>query len=116
MESGNTAFIRGVRRYALDVRDLNIDLIQKIDPFESSYAVLSKTVSEEALLAIHEEIQFKKLKLTVEEAREYARRAVDFFEDKGRMPSPRSEDPWERRLADGVAFLKRMKKEAEDEE
>ncbi len=115
-ESGNTAFVRGIRRYTLDVRDLNIDLIQKIDPFESSYAVLSKTISEEALLAIHEEIQFKKLNLTVEEATEYARRALDFFNDSGEKPSARSDDPYERRLADAVAFLKRMKRRAIDEE
>lgn len=115
-EAGNTAFISGIRRYALDVRDLNIDLIQSIDPFESSYAILSKTISEEALLAIHQEIQFKKLNLTVKEARDYARRAVDFYKDRGRRPSAKSEDPWERRLADGVAFLKRMQRKSKDEQ
>lgn len=115
-DAANTALIAGIRKYALDVRELNIDLIEKIDPFESSYAILSKTIGEEALLAIHEEIQFKKLKFTPEEAIEYGKRAVDFKNDRGRMPSSRSEDPWERRLADAVSYLKSAQRRAKNEE
>ena len=32
-ESANTAFVDGVRKFAMDVRDLDIDLIDRINPF-----------------------------------------------------------------------------------
>ena len=40
----NTAFVDGVRKYVLDVRNLDIDLIDHINPFEEAYAILSKTI------------------------------------------------------------------------
>ena len=48
-KSLNTAFIEGVRKYAMDVRELDIDLIDRINPFGEAYAILAKTMSEESL-------------------------------------------------------------------
>jgi hypothetical protein len=48
-KSPNIAFIEGVRRFAMDVRDLDIDLIDRINPFGEAYAILAKTMSEERL-------------------------------------------------------------------
>src|SRR5690606_3928244 len=45
----NTALIDGVRRFAMDVRDLDIDLIDRINPFGEAYAILAKTMSEDSL-------------------------------------------------------------------
>ncbi len=36
-KSGNTALIDGVRKFAMDVRDLDIDLIDRINPFSEAY-------------------------------------------------------------------------------
>lgn len=47
--SANTAFIDGIRRFAMDVRDLDIDMIDRINPFGEAYAILAKTMSEESL-------------------------------------------------------------------
>ena len=38
--------------------------------------------------------------------------ALKFKQDRGRLPSLTSPDAWEKRLAEGVAFLARMKAEA----
>jgi hypothetical protein len=35
---GNTALIDGVRKFAIDVRELDIDLIDRINPFSEAYA------------------------------------------------------------------------------
>ena len=35
--SGNTALIDGVRKFAMDVRELDIDLIDRINPFGEAY-------------------------------------------------------------------------------
>ena len=112
--SSNTALIDGVRKFAMDVRDLNIDLIDRINPFGEAYAILAKTMSEESLKQVAAVISAKKIQLTPEEARDLARRALKFKQERGRLPSITSPDAWEKRMAEGVAFLARMKAEAAD--
>ncbi|MFB9151670.1 pseudomurein-binding repeat-containing protein [Roseovarius ramblicola] len=111
-KSGNTALIDGVRKFAMDVRDLDIDLIDRINPFSEAYAILAKTMSEDSLKQVQAVISAKKVKLTPEEARDLARRAVKFKQERGRLPSITSPDAWEKKMAEGVAFLARMKAEA----
>lgn len=111
-ESANTAFVDGVRQYAMNVRDLDIDLIDRINPFSEAYAILGKTMSEESLKQVAAIIAAKKVQLTPDEARELARRALKFKQERGRLPSITSPDAWEKRMAEGVAFLARMKAEA----
>lgn len=111
-KSGNTALIDGVRKFAMDVRDLDIDLIDRINPFSEAYAILAKTMSEESLKQVQAVISAKKVKLTPEDARDLARRAVKFKQERGRLPSITSADAWEKKMAEGVAFLARMKAEA----
>ena len=111
-KSLNTAFIEGVRKYAMDVRELDIDLIDHINPFGEAYAILAKTMSEESLKQVAAVIGAKRVNLTIEEARELAKRALKFKQERGRLPSITSADAWEKRMAEGVAFLQRMKAEA----
>jgi len=111
-KSPNTAFIEGVRRFAMDVRELDIDLIDRINPFGEAYAILSKAMTEESLKQVAAVISGKRVTLTVEEARELAKRALKFKQERGRLPSVTSADAWEKRMAEGVAFLARMKAEA----
>ncbi|MBY6048312.1 DEAD/DEAH box helicase [Vannielia litorea] len=110
--SGNTALIDGVRKFAMDVRDLDIDLIDRINPFGAAYKILGKTMNEESLKQVAAVISAKKVQLTPEEARDLARRAVKFKQERGRLPSITSPDAWEKKMAEGVAFLARMKQEA----
>ena len=108
----NTAFVEGVRKFAMDVRDLDIDLIDSINPFGEAYSILAKTMSEESLKQVQAIISAKRVNLTMEEARELAKRALKFKLERGRLPSITSPDAWEKRMAEGVAFLARMKAEA----
>ena len=110
--TGNTALIDGVRKFAMDVRELDIDLIDRINPFGEAYAILAKTMSEESLKQVAAVISAKKVQLTPEEARDLARRAVKFKQERGRLPLITSTDAWEKKMAEGVAFLARMKQEA----
>ena len=112
--NGSTALIDGVRKFAMDVRDLDIDLIDRINPFGEAYAILAKTMSEESLKQVAAVITAKKIQLTPEEARDLARRALRFKQERGRLPAMTSQDPWEKRMAEGVAFLARMKAEVAD--
>ncbi|KZB67196.1 DEAD/DEAH box helicase [Thalassospira sp. MCCC 1A02491] len=109
---GNNALIQGVRKFAMDVRELDIDLIDRINPFSEAYAILAKAMSEESLKQVAAVISAKKVQLTPEEARDLAKRALKFKQERGRLPSITSPDAWEKRMAEGVAFLARMKQEA----
>ncbi len=108
----NTALIDGVRKYAMDVRDLEIDLIDRINPFGEAYAILAKAMTKERLEQVKAVISGKKATLTLEEARGLAKRALQFKQERGRLPSLTSPDPWEQKMAEGVAFLARMKEKA----
>lgn len=108
----NTAFVDGVRRFAMDVRELDIDLIDRINPFGEAYAILAKNMNEERLKQVSAVIGARRINLTPDEARELAKRALKFKQERGRLPSLTSQDAWEQKMAQGVAFLQRMKAEA----
>ena len=110
-ESANTAFVDGVRKFAMDVRDLDIDLIDRINPFGEAYAILAKTMSEDSLKQVAAAIAAKRTSLTPEEAKELAVRAVKFKKERGRLPSINSPDAWEKRMAEGAAAFVRFKDE-----
>jgi superfamily II DNA or RNA helicase len=107
----NTALIDGVRKFAMDVRELDIDLIDRINPFGEAYAILAKTMSEDSLKQVAAAIAGKRTSLTPEEAKELAVRAVKFKKERGRLPSVSSSDAWERRMAEGAAAFVRFKDE-----
>lgn len=108
---GNTAFVDGVRRFALDMRELDIDLIDRINPFGEAYAILAKTMSEDSLKQVAKAISAKKSNLTPDEAKELALRAVRFKKERGRVPDLNSQDSWEKRMAEGAVAFMRFKKE-----
>lgn len=107
----NMALIAGVRKFAMDVRELDIDLIDRINPFSEAYAILAKTMSEDSLKQVAAAISGKRTSLTPEEAKELALRAVKFKKERGRLPAVSSSDPWEQRMAEGAAAFVRFKDE-----
>ena len=109
--AANTAFVEGVRRFVMDVRELDIDLIDRINPFGAAYAILAKSMSEDSLKQVQAIIAAKRLALSPEEAKELAIRAFRFKQERGRVPSATSPDAWERRMALGAAAFMRFKKD-----
>ena len=110
-EPANTALIDGVRKFAMDMRELDIDLIDRINPFSEAYAILSKAMNEERLKHVAAIIAAKRATMSLEEARDLAKRALVFKREKGRIPSITAIDPWEKRMAEGIAFLQRKARE-----
>lgn len=109
---GSIALIEGVRRF-VNVRDLDIDLIDRINPFEAAYSVLAKTMDEKSLRQIQDSIAAKKITISEDEARELSKRALLFKQDRGRLPAINSADPWEKRIAEGVAAFARYRAQAQ---
>ncbi|MFZ1965261.1 MAG: DEAD/DEAH box helicase [Roseiarcus sp.] len=106
-KTANTALIDGVRKYVMDVRELDIDLIDSVNPFQTAYSILAKSMSEKSLKQVAEIIAARKISMTIEDARNLAKRALKFKQERGRLPSITSQDAWEKRMAEGVAFLAR---------
>jgi len=102
--NGNMALIHGVRKF-VNVRDLDIDLIDRINPFEAAYAVLSKAMDEKTLRQVQATIAAKRVSIPLDEARDLAKRALLFKQERGRLPDINAQDPWEQRMAEGVAAL-----------
>jgi superfamily II DNA or RNA helicase len=113
--SQNTALLDGIRRFAMSVRELNIDLIDSINPFGAAYAIMAKSLGENRLRAIADVIAAKKSTITPEDARVYAVRAVQWKKERGRAPSLTSPDPWEKKLAEGATAYLRYAKEGKYE-
>jgi hypothetical protein len=107
----NTALLDGVRKLAMDVRELDIDLIDRINPFEAAYAVLAKAMNEATLKQVQSVISAKRTTLSPEDAKDYAARAVRFRRERGRPPAIDAADEWEKKLAEGAAAFMRYDRE-----
>jgi len=110
--AANTALLDGVRKYAMDVRELDIDLIDRINPFSQAYAILAKAMSEASLKQVAGVIAAKNTSMSLEDARSLAQRALKFKQDRGRLPAITAADPFEKLMAEAIAYLARMKAEA----
>ncbi|HCK5048522.1 TPA: DEAD/DEAH box helicase, partial [Pseudomonas aeruginosa] len=108
---GSNALLDGVRKF-VNVRELDIDLIDRINPFDAAYAVLAKAMDEKSLRQVQASIAAKKVSIPEDEARELAKRALQFKNERGRLPDINSADAWEKRMAEGVAALARYRAQA----
>lgn len=104
VDTGSTSFTDGVRKF-VNVQDLNIDLIDRINPFDAAYAVLAKAMDERVLRQVQASIAAKRVAIPYEEAKALALRARAFLSEKKRPPDITSSDPWERKMAEGVVAL-----------
>jgi hypothetical protein len=105
---GGTSLLDGVRKF-VNVRDLDIDLIDRINPFDAAYAVLAKAMDEKSLRQVQASIAAKKVNISRDEAVDLADRARTFKKERGRLPDINSSDAWEKRMAEGVAAFARYK-------
>ncbi len=110
-QKANTALLDGVRKFAMDVRDLDVDLVDRINPFQAAYSILAKSMDEATLRQVQTVISAKRTKLSPEEAKDFAARAVRFRRERGRSPSIDAADEWEKKLAEGAAAFMRYDRE-----
>ncbi|MBB5319478.1 DEAD/DEAH box helicase [Tunturibacter empetritectus] len=101
--NANLGLLQGVRKFVLHVRELSVDLIDSINPFGEAYAVLARTLNADTLRQMQEKIAAKKVNIPEDEALALARRALEWKQERGRAAQITAADPWERRLAEGVA-------------
>lgn len=94
----------------IDIEELNIDLIDKINPFQQAFEVLSKSITPKVLKSIQDCISAFKVSMTDDEAAILWPKINEFAKTMRRPPSLDSLDPSERRLAEALAYLKQVKR------
>lgn len=95
----------------INVQDLDIDLIDSINPFQMAYEIMSKSVDAEVLKRIHGAITSKKIQMSEEEATALYPRIKEFKETHGREPSLVAANPMEKRMAEALEWLRNKKRE-----
>lgn len=110
-EQGDKRFIRMADKF-INIDDIHIDLIDKINPFQKAFEILSKSVTASVFKAIKETIDATRIDMTDEEAIILWPKIKQFVERTGEQPSIQSFDPQERRLAEALLYLKEQKRKA----
>ncbi|KKQ28002.1 MAG: DEAD/DEAH box helicase [Candidatus Magasanikbacteria bacterium GW2011_GWC2_37_14] len=109
-EVGDKKFVRMAGQF-VNIDDLNIDLIDRINPFQEAFEILSKSVTSNILKVIQDTIDSSRIEMTPEEVKILWPKAKEFTIQTGRKPDISSSDPLEKRLAEAVLYLKKLKAE-----
>ena len=106
---GNKKFITMGNKF-VDIQDLNIDLIDQINPFQKAFEILSKNVTVPVLRLIQEAIDAMKINISIEDAIKLVPQIKKFTVSHGRVPSVRASDQQEILLAQALIKLREEKR------
>ncbi|MFD2741139.1 DEAD/DEAH box helicase [Sulfitobacter aestuarii] len=95
----------------INVRELDIDLIDGINPFREGFDVASKALDTPLLKQIQSAMVAQRIQMTEDEARTLWPRIKRFREAEGREPNPHAADPLEKRMAEALAYIRSKKAE-----
>jgi superfamily II DNA or RNA helicase len=95
----------------VNVQELNVDLIDSINPFQLAYEIMSKSVDADVLKSIHGAITAKRILMTEEEAIVLYPRIKMFKQTHGKEPSLSAADPFEKRMGEALIWLRKKKVE-----
>ena len=93
----------------INVDDLDINLIESINPFQRAYDVMSQNIDSDTLRIIERSIDAKKYDFTEEELIQLFKNSKLFVEKYDRLPSKDSNNEEEVRMAYALAKLADMK-------
>lgn len=109
-EQGGRKFIRMAGSF-VNIDDIHIDLIDRINPFQKAFEILSKSVTAQVLKLIDEHIQSTKIEMTEAEAIILWPKIKEWREKTGEAPNLQSFDPKEKRMAEAIIFLRELKRQ-----
>ncbi len=108
-EVGDKRFIRMAGQF-VNIDDLHIDLIDRINPFQKAFEILSKSVTTRVLKIIQDVIEATRITMDFEEAKILWPKILYFKSTFDREPSLQSPDPLEKRMAECIIYLKEEKR------
>lgn len=111
--SGNAQSDRRFIRMAgqfVNIDDLHIDLIDRVNPFQKAFEILSKDVTPKVLKVIQNVIASTRIQVSEEEAVLMWPKIKAFYANFQREPNLQSNDPLERRMAEVLIYVKEQKR------
>lgn len=109
-EEGDKKFVRMAGRF-VNIEEINIDLIDTVNPFKSAFEILSKSVTTQVLRAIQDVIDANRLTMSEEEARMLWPKIQEFAKAHGgTAPNRNSHDSVESRLGEALLYLQNEKR------
>lgn len=112
---GDRRFIKMADKF-VNIDEINIDLIDSVNPFQKAFEILSKSVTTQVLRTIQEAIAATRIDVTEEEAELLWPKINVFYELHGRKPDINSRNDQEKRMAEVLAYLQRKKRERQNQE
>jgi len=108
-ETGGKRFIRMADSF-VDIDDIHIDLIDRINPFQKAFEILSKSVTTKVLKVIQDHIEATRIEMDFEEAKILWSKIQEFIKMYNKEPNLKSNDPLEKRMAECIIYLKEEKR------
>lgn len=109
-EVGDKRFVRMAEKF-VNIDDLDINLIDSVNPFQRAFEVMSKSVTPSVLRIISDAITATRIEITDDEALAVWPKIQAWAKVNGRKPDARSDDPTEKRYAEVLLFLQRKKQQ-----
>lgn len=109
-EVGDKRFVRMAEKF-VNIDDLDINLIDSVNPFQRAFEVMSKSVTTSVLRIISDAITATRIEITEEEALVMWPKIQTWAKVNGRKPDVRSDDPTEKRYAETLLFLQKKKQQ-----
>ncbi len=112
---GDKRFIRMAGSF-VDIDDIHIDLIDRVNPFQEAFEVLSKSVSAKILKTIQDTIESTRIQMDEEEAIILWPKVQEFVKTHNREPDINSLSEKEKRMAQCILYLKKLKRNKQSNE
>jgi hypothetical protein len=110
---GDKKFVAMAGKF-VNIDEINIDLIDQVNPFQKAFEILSKSVTAQVLKVIQDVIAETRIEITEDEALLLWPKIKLFVQVKGRKPQLNAHDPSEKRMAEAIVYLQRKKREAQN--
>ncbi len=111
-DSNGKKFIKVANRY-IELDKLSINLIDRINPFQRAYEILSKSVTPELLQTVQFVIEEQRSDMTTEEAVLLLKQYLPKYqaEHGGKLPTLNDTEPLAKRIAKAIAYVANKKRE-----
>ncbi len=110
-EVGDKRFVRMAGTF-VNIDELNIDLIDSINPFQKAFEILAKSVTTKVLKTIQDAIEVTRIQMTDEEALVLWPKIKGFVRNSGgKEPNIASFDGQERRMAEALIYIKNQRRQ-----
>lgn len=107
---GDKRFVKMAQKF-VNIDDIDINLIDSVNPFQRAFEVMSRSVTPSVLRIISDAITATRVEVTEEEAFALFPKIQAWAKVNGRKPDVRSDDPVEKRYAEVLLFLQRKKQQ-----